>query len=118
MQRLMFTTDLVHDLDTNFEQSNIPRRLTNFRGRLSAVVKAVYKYKRQPASHVFVFMISSEQRNQKPYALPVQCIPCASLKEIELRRLTTELVAEMVKRGMNVVGKYRSTYYYKFPDIT
>ena len=44
------TMDLVHDPDTNFEQSNIPRWLTNLRGRLSAVLKAVYKYKRHHAN--------------------------------------------------------------------
>ena len=102
---LNVTLELVCDPDTDFQQSNIPRRLTNLRERLSAVVKASSKYRRQPASHVFVFMISPEQRNQKPYALPVQCIPCTSLKEGEIRRLTTEIVAEMVKRGMKVVGK-------------
>ena len=107
------TMDLIRDPDTDFEQSNIPRQLTDLRRRLSASLKATYKYKRTPASHVFVFMISPEQRNQKPYALPVQCIPCASLKESDIRRLTSELAAEMVKRGMKVVGKCMSTYYYK-----
>ena len=107
------TMDLIRDPDTDFEQSNIPRQLTDLRRRLSASLKATYKYKRTPASHVFVFMISPEKRNQKPYALPVQCIPCASLKESDIRRLTSELAAEMVKRGMKVVGKCMSTYYYK-----
>ena len=104
--------DMVRDPETDFEQSNIPRRLTNLKGRLSASVKATYKYRRTPATHVFVFMISPEQRNQKPYALPVQCIPCTSLKESEIRQLTSELAAEMVKRGMKVVGEYKSTCYY------
>ena len=106
---LNITMDLVRDPDTDFQQSSIPRRLTDLRRRLSALVKAAYKYRRNPASHVFVFMISPEQCNQKPYALPVQYIPCSSLKESEIRQLTTELVAEMVKRRMNVVGKCRST---------
>ena len=109
---LNVTMDLIRDPDTDFEQSNIPRRLTDLRGRLSASVKATYKYKRTPASHVFVFMISPEQCNQKPYALPVQCIPCAGLKESDIRRLTSELATEMVKRGMKVVGKCMSTCYY------
>ena len=101
-------SDLLHDPDTDFQQSNIPRRLTDLRGRLSALVKAAYKYRRNPASHVFVFMISPKQCNQKPYVLPVQCIRCSSLKESEIRQLTTELVAKMVKGRMNVVGKCRS----------
>ena len=96
--------DLLRDPGTDFHLSNIPRRLTKLRTRLSAIIKAVSKYERQPATHVFIFMISPEQRNQNLYALPVQCIPCASLKEGEIQRLTTELVEEMVKRGMKVAG--------------
>ena len=51
-------------------------------------------------THVFVFMISAETRNGKPYTLPVQCVPNQSLKVSELHRL---IVEEMHKRGMTVV---------------
>ena len=34
-----------------------------------------------------MFMISSETRNRKPYALPVQCLPIASLKDAAVRDL-------------------------------
>ena len=54
---------------------------------------------------MFVFMISSVLRNQKPYALPVQCIPYAGLRETDIRRLVSALVREMVGRGMKVAGK-------------
>ena len=37
--------DMVRDPETTFEQSNVPRRLRNLRGRLSASVKATYKYR-------------------------------------------------------------------------
>ena len=87
--------DMVHDPETEFEQSNVPRWLRNLRGRLSASVKATYKYRWTPATHVFVFMISPEQRKQKPCALPVQCIPCTSLKEREIRQLASELAATL-----------------------
>ena len=40
-------------------------------------------------------MISPEQRKQKPCALPVQCIPCTSLKEREIRQLASELAATL-----------------------
>jgi len=45
-------------------------------------------------------------RNQKPYALPVQCIPYAGLKETDIRQLVSALVKEMVSHGMNVAGKH------------
>ena len=50
-------------------------------------------------------MISSEHRNCKPYAVPVQCIPYAGLNEDNLRRLITELVKEMADNGMKVAGR-------------
>ena len=50
-------------------------------------------------------MISSEQRNVKPYALPVQCLPYHSINQVVMRQLLSNLVKEMKSRGMNVVGK-------------
>ena len=67
--------------------------------------KAASKYRRQAATHAFVFMISAERRNQKPYALPVRCVPNKGLKASELHRLTNEIIEEMHKCGMNVVGE-------------
>lgn len=52
--------DLVRDSTVTVQQSNIPRRLTKARERLLAAVKALYKYKCQPATHVFLFMIAHE----------------------------------------------------------
>ena len=79
-------------LQLHFSSLNIPRRLTKARERLLAAVKALYKYKDQPANHVFVFIIAHERRNQEPYAIPVQCVPCISLKDSQLRRLVNELI--------------------------
>lgn len=101
---LTVVLDALRESESTFQQLNIPRRLTAIRQRLSAIVKALYRWKRTAASHVFVFMISSELRNKKPYALPVQCVPCVSLKESDIRQLTNKLIAEMVKRKMEVVG--------------
>lgn len=91
--------------ETDFELSNIPCQLTI---RWSASVKATCKYKRTTASHASVFMISPEQRNQKPHALPVQCILCTFLKESEICWLTSELVAEMLIRVTKVGGEYNT----------
>ena len=44
-------------------------------------------------------MVSSETHDKKPYALPVQCIPYAGLKEAELRRFISELCMEMTSLG-------------------
>ena len=50
-------------------------------------------------------MISSELRNHKPYAVPVQCVPYAGLRESDMRRMVSYLVQEMVQMGMKVAGK-------------
>ena len=93
-------------LNTNSQSlNNLPLRLSKIRERLHISAKAASKYRRQAAIHVFVFMISAERRNQKPYALPVRCVPNKSLKAAEFRHLTSEIVEEMHKRGMNVVGE-------------
>ncbi len=98
---LTVVLDGLRESESTVQQLNIPRRLTAIRQRLSAIVKALYRWKRTAASHVFVFMISSELQNKKPYALPVQCVPCVGLKENDIRQLTNKLIA---KRKMEVVG--------------
>ena len=47
-------------------------------------------------------MISCEQRNVKPYSLPVQCLPYHSINQQQLRKLISKLVKEMTSRGMKV----------------
>ena len=87
-----------------FQEQNIPRRLVEIRRKLCEIVKRIAHFRRTPASHIFVFMISSESRSKKPYALPVQCIPYCGLKETELRRLISDLCKEMTALGMKVSG--------------
>ena len=102
---LTVVMDLLTSPATNRQSLNLPLRLSKIRERLHVSAKAASKYRRQAATHVFVFMISAERRNQKPYALLVRCVPNKSLKASELRRLTSEIVEKMHKRGMNVVGE-------------
>ena len=71
------------------------------------MIKRTTPFRRKPATHIFVLMISSEVRNKKPYALPVQCVPCAGLKESDLRRIVNKLLREMVAHKMNVAGTYK-----------
>lgn len=87
----------------DFLAANAPRRLTSLRGKLQPLLQGVYRF-RPAAAHIFVFMISSEQRDTKRYAVPVQCVPYASLKDSECRQLTNAIIGEMKKRGMKVAG--------------
>lgn len=85
-------------------QDNCARKLTCFRENLSSFVQRVSRYHRKAASHLLVVMISTEDRKTKPYALPVQCIPYRSLKDVEVRNIANRVIEEMQKRGMKVAG--------------
>ena len=87
-----------------FHRQNVPRKLTTIKSNLSNVIRRTVHFRRSPATHIFVFMVSSETLIKKPYSLPVQCIPYAGLKEVELRRLINDLCKEMISLGMNVSG--------------
>ncbi len=52
---------------------NFARQLSSLRQIILTFVKQVVKYKRTPATHILVIMISPEECNSKPYALPIQC---------------------------------------------
>jgi len=67
-------------------------------------LRNVFKKKRTPASHVMVTMLSDEKRDHKPYALPVQYLPCQSLKDQFVRDLNVKLKEEMKARDMKVAG--------------
>ena len=95
------------DYDT---KSNVPYKLSSLQESLK-ILKAIFWYKRKPATHAFIFKIASDRRDTKPYAMPVQCIPCAGLMEKEIRRLTNDLIGEMVKRGMRISGMFKMTMY-------
>ena len=67
-------------------------------------LRNLFKKKRTPATHVMVTMLSDEKRNYKPYALPVQYLPCQTLKDQFVRDLNGKLKEEMKARDMNVAG--------------
>ena len=67
-------------------------------------LRNLFKKKRTPATHVMVTMLSDEKRNHKPYALPVQYIPCQTLKDQFVRDLNSKLKEEMKSRDMTVAG--------------
>ena len=66
--------------------------------------KQVVKFKHTPATYILVLMISLEERNKKPYALPVQCLAYVSLGDMAVRRICDVLIKEMDDRGMKVAG--------------
>ena len=53
---------------------------TELRSRLTTFIKSVSRLEQTPAANLYVLMISSEQRNTKLYAVPIQCIPYSSLQ--------------------------------------
>ena len=86
------------------KEHNLARKLTQIRLKLYSFVKNLYRFKRTPASHIFVFMISSALRNKKPYALPIQCVAYAGMKEQDIWCMVNAIGKEMVNAGMKVAG--------------
>ena len=75
---------------------------------LKEFIKAVTRHQRTPATHVLVTMISPSERNRKPYALPVSCIPYVGLNETQARSHISTVAEEMSKCGMHVEGQFQS----------
>ena len=86
--------------------NNLANQISAFRERALSFVKRVTKYRREPATHVLVVLISPEERNKKPYALAVQCIAYKSIKDAEVRKIYNNVVKEMTARQMKVAGVY------------
>ena len=74
----------------------VPRKLADIRSRLSNVTRRTVHFQRSPATHLFVFMVSSESCSKKPYVLPVQYIPNVGLR--------TTLVDQQFVQGNDVIG--------------
>lgn len=67
-------------------------------------IRAVSRHQRTPATHVLVTMISPSERNRKPYALPLCCIPYVGLNESQARSHIHKVAKEMSEQGMHVEG--------------
>ena len=101
---LKMLSELADGSEERFVALNAARRLSLMRKRMLVFLQGLYRFRRQPATHIFVLMISPEQRDTKPYAIPVQCIPYISIKHKMCRNLVNNLIAEMHQRGMKVAG--------------
>ena len=86
------------------ERNNVSLRITNLRSELTKFEKILTHHQRTAATHCLVIMISAEERNRKPYALPIQCLPYKGLKDSEIRDIGNKVIQEMHKRGMKVAG--------------
>ena len=62
-------TDKLRDPVYDKVSDNFPRKLSSFREQAVQFLKKSMKFKRNPATHVLVVMISPEERNKKPYML-------------------------------------------------
>lgn len=70
-------------------------------------LRNLFVKRRQPAAtHVFIFLLSDECRNKKPYCLPIRYVPYHSLKDQTVRELTDKIRKEMDNLGMLSIGKY------------
>ncbi|XP_071126583.1 uncharacterized protein [Mytilus edulis] len=67
-------------------------------------LKNLFKKKRTAATHILVIAISDEQRNVKPYALPIQYLPYRSLRDQYVRDITAPIKNALTQAGINVVG--------------
>ena len=96
--------EVISNRESDFIALNIPDQLEKLHCLLKLFIKGLSRHQRKKATHFFVFMISCDRQDRKPYALPVQCLPCCSLTTNKLRQLLSKLVQEMISRGMKVAG--------------
>ena len=100
----------INNNDAVWEVENVPCQLSIIRKDLVIFIKGVTRHQRTAATHVLVFMISSEERRKKPYALPVQCLPYKGLADSTVRQLANKIIQEMSKRQMKVAGEVLYMY--------
>ena len=80
-------------------------KLLVLKSELLKYLRALFSKKRVAATHLLVFMIADELRNQKPYAaIPVRFLPYKSLTDRKLRELEIQVENAMRAAGMTVVG--------------
>ena len=83
--------------DPSFDREYLPCKLDSVKS------KGVTRPQHVAATHCLVIMISPEERNKKPYAFPVQCVPYKGLKDRQVREITNKVISEMTKK-MKVAG--------------
>ena len=99
--------DKIQDENYDLVKENVPRKLMSISTSLKDAVKLLSKHQRTAATHLFVILISTESRCSKPYALPVQCLPIAGLRDRQARDLANSVITYMTERGMKVAGMWK-----------
>ncbi len=107
---LLSITDLLKDKTTDVIQRNMARRLSTLQSKCISFFRGISRHKRVAASHVLVTMISSSQRNKKPYALPISCIPYKGFSESKARSHINGVIEHMKKRNMKVAAEYKISF--------
>ena len=87
------------------EHSKVKKFLPPLTKKLLQYLHGLFTKRRNPTSHLLIFMISDELRNHKPYAVPVRFLTYKSLADKKLRYLQLEVETKMKIMGMVVVGK-------------
>ena len=105
------TMELLQDSDIDLVEVNMARKITALQLSLTEFVRGLSKHQRTAATHVWAILISPEERNAKPYALPVQCIPYVGLTDNKARELVNKVIQGMVNRGMHVAGMFQIVHY-------
>ena len=100
--------ELLEDSDIDLVEVNMARKITALQLSLTEFVKGLSKHQRSAATHIGLFL---EERNAKPYALPVHCISYATLTDNKARELVNKVMQEMVNRGMRVAGMFQIVHY-------
>jgi hypothetical protein len=85
--------------------SHVQKSLCEKKSDWEQYLRNLFVKRRQPAAtHVFVFLLSDECCNKKPYCLPIQYVPYHSLKDQTVRELTNNIRKEMANLGMLSIG--------------
>lgn len=77
----------------SFNREYLPCKLDSVRTAAEELIKGVTRQQRIAATHCLVIMISPEERNEKPYAFPVQCLPYKGLKDRQVREITNKVIS-------------------------
>ncbi|XP_021363619.1 uncharacterized protein LOC110456903 isoform X1 [Mizuhopecten yessoensis] len=96
-QCLEFMSKLKSDSDSRANIKSISQEYPIY-------LKNLFKKKRTAVTHILVIAISDEQRNIKPYALPIQYLPYKSLRDQYVRDITEPIKNALTLAGINVVG--------------
>ena len=94
-------TLIVNSIDATSGHSNLLLQVSKFCKKYKKFIQNLSRHKRTAATHVFVIMITPEERASKPYAIPV---PYSSLSVSQVQKLLDKVIFEMNSRGMKVAG--------------